>query len=146
MTSINPQRAANPNIQGHALHPPSRHRRYPTAMHELSLAGSILRLVEQAAAREHFARVTTLHLEAGRLAGVEVQSLRFALQAVAPGTCLEGAVVEVDEPPAEGRCADCGASFTVEARAEPCPRCGGFNVMCRGGDTLRVVDLVVAGD
>ena len=86
-------------------------------MHELSLAGSILRLVEQAAARERFARVTTLHLEAGRLAGVEVQALRFALQAVAPGTCLEGAVVEVDEPLAEGRCDDCGASFAVEARA-----------------------------
>lgn len=115
-------------------------------MHELSLAGSILRLVEQAAARERFARVTTLHLEAGRLAGVEVQALRFALQAVAPGTCLEGAVVEVDEPLAEGRCDDCGASFAVEARAEPCPRCGGFNVTCSGGDTLRVVDLLVAGD
>lgn len=114
-------------------------------MHELSVAGSILRLVEQAAARECFARVQTLRLEAGKLAGVEVPALRFALQAVAPGTCLEGAAVEIEEPAGVGACADCGANFAVEERAEPCPRCGGLRVNCRGGDALRVVDLIVEG-
>ncbi len=119
--------------------------RRPAAMHELSLAGSILRLVEQAAAHERFAHVRTLRLEAGKLAGVEVPALRFALQAVAPGTCLEGAAFEIDEPAGVGACADCGASFAVQARAEPCPRCGGVRVSCQGGDALRVVDLIVAG-
>ncbi|MFY8087120.1 MAG: hydrogenase/urease maturation nickel metallochaperone HypA, partial [Rubrivivax sp.] len=40
-------------------------------MHEMSLAGGILRLVEEAAAREAFQRVSCLRLEAGALAGVE---------------------------------------------------------------------------
>lgn len=59
-------------------------------MHEISLAGGILRMVEEAAAREHFWRVSQLRLEIGALAGVEAQALRFALTAMMPGTCLEG--------------------------------------------------------
>ena len=49
-------------------------------MHEASLAGGILQLVEDAARREKFRRVTLLRLEAGQLAGVETRALRFALE------------------------------------------------------------------
>ena len=55
-------------------------------MHELSLAGGIVRLVEDAAERERFRRVSLLRLEAGALSGVEVRALRFALEASVPGT------------------------------------------------------------
>jgi hydrogenase nickel incorporation protein HypA/HybF len=58
-------------------------------MHELSLAGGIVSMVEAAAEREHFRRVAQLRLEVGALAGVEPQALRFALTAIVPGTCLE---------------------------------------------------------
>lgn len=67
-------------------------------MHELSLAGSILQMVEDAARREGFAQVRVLHLEAGSASGVEVSALRFALEAIAPGTCLAGARIDIDEP------------------------------------------------
>ena len=39
-------------------------------MHEASLAGGVLKLVEDCARREGFARVKALRLEAGQLAGV----------------------------------------------------------------------------
>lgn len=68
-------------------------------MHELSLADGILRLVEEAATRERFQRVAHLHLEVGMRAGVEVSALRFALETIATGTCLEGARINIDEPP-----------------------------------------------
>jgi hydrogenase nickel incorporation protein HypA/HybF len=67
-------------------------------MHELSLASDILRLVEEAASKDRFRRVAHLQLEVGTRAGVEVNALRFALQAMAPGTCLEGARLGIDEP------------------------------------------------
>jgi len=57
-------------------------------MHEMSLAGGILKVVDDAAEREPFARVQRLTLSAGALAGVEVRALRFALEAIAPGTRL----------------------------------------------------------
>lgn len=112
-------------------------------MHELSLADGIVRMVEASAAREHFTRVATLRLEAGALAGVEVNALRFALDAIRPGTCLEGAQIEIDEPLGRAWCAHCNAEVNIDSRADPCPVCGGYPVRVVGGARLRVVDLLV---
>jgi len=112
-------------------------------MHEMSLAGGILRMVEHAAAREHFARVARLSLEAGALAGVEVRALRFALEAMAPGTVLEGAAIEIDEPPGIAWCMRCCDSVAIGARSDPCPRCGGWQLTPTGGTDLKVRELIV---
>ena len=115
-------------------------------MHELSLAGGILRTVEGAAIREHFRRVAQLRLEAGALACVEPHALRFALAAMAPGTCLEGAEITIDEAPGTARCMACAANVEIASRAELCPRCGGYPLHATGGTDLRVLDLVVFDD
>ena len=112
-------------------------------MHELSLAGGVLRLVEQAAAREGFARVQRLVLEAGALSGVEVQSLRFALEALAPGTCLAGSTIEIEEPPGQAWCLGCSESVPLAVRGEACPRCGSYQLQPTGGTELRVRELIV---
>jgi hydrogenase nickel incorporation protein HypA/HybF len=115
-------------------------------MHELSLAAGILRIVEQAAARDRFRRVCRLHLEAGALAGVEPQALRFALDALAPGTCLEGAEIAIAQPGGTAWCDACAADVAIASRLEPCPRCGGTRLRATGGTALRVLDLVVFDD
>ena len=115
-------------------------------MHELGLAAGILQIVEQAALREHFRRVSRLHLEAGTLAGVEPQALRFALNALAPGTCLEGAEIAIAEPCATAWCGRCAEAVEISSRADPCPRCGGARLRATGGTQLRVLDLVVFDD
>ncbi len=112
-------------------------------MHELSLAEEIVRMVESTAAREHFSRVATLTLQAGALAGVEVASLRFALQAITPGTCLEGAAIVINEPTGRAWCNACAAEVSIASRADPCPVCDGYPLKVLQGDALRVVDLVV---
>jgi hydrogenase nickel incorporation protein HypA/HybF len=112
-------------------------------VHELSLAGSILRLVEEAQQRERFARVARLTVEAGALAGVEADALRFALGALAPGTVLDGAALEVDEVPGRARCPDCGATVAVASRLDACSGCGGTRLQPVAGTALRVRELVV---
>ncbi|MBI5257199.1 MAG: hydrogenase maturation nickel metallochaperone HypA [Burkholderiales bacterium] len=112
-------------------------------MHELSLAGGILRVVEEAAQREGFARVSQLRLEAGSLCGVDVPSLRFALEAIAPGTCLAAAEILIDEPPGTAWCLPCGTSVPIRHRLDDCPRCGGHQLQPTGGTELRVIDLLV---
>ena len=87
-------------------------------MHELSLAGGILQVVEDAAAREAFARVLQLRLEVGKLAGVELQALRFALEAIAPGTLLEGADIVIDEPPGRAWCMGCSTAVEIAQRGD----------------------------
>ncbi|GMV45934.1 MAG: hypothetical protein AMXMBFR66_13320 [Pseudomonadota bacterium] len=112
-------------------------------MHEMSLAGGILRIVEDAAARERFGRVRCLALEAGVLAGVEVRALRFALEAIAPGTVLEGATIEIDEPPGSAWCMACSETVPIASRVDPCPRCGRHQLMPNGGTELKVRELIV---
>jgi hydrogenase nickel incorporation protein HypA/HybF len=115
-------------------------------MHEASLAGGILRLVEDSAKRDRFRRVTALRLEAGRLSGIETRALRFALEALAPGTVLQGAQFQIEEPPGRGWCLPCGASVAIAQRGDPCPRCGGHQLQPTAGTELRIVDLLVEDD
>jgi len=112
-------------------------------MHEASLAGGILKLVEDQARREHFRRVTRLALEVGQLAAIEPRALRFALEALAPGTCLEGAQIAIDQPPGEAWCLACAVRVGLGQRGDACPRCGGYQLQAVGGTELRVMELLV---
>lgn len=112
-------------------------------MHEASLAGGVLHLVEDASRREGFRRVVALRLEVGRLAGVEVRALRFALEAIAPGTCLAAARIEIDEPPGRAWCLACGESVTITQRGDDCPQCGSARLQPTDGMVLRVVEMRV---
>lgn len=115
-------------------------------MHEASLAGGVLKLVEDSAASEGFSRLLSLRLEAGQLAGVDVRALRFALEALAPGTLLQGAEIVIDEPPGQAWCLGCGANVAIAQRGEACSRCGGHQLQPTGGLELRVLDMRVSDD
>lgn len=115
-------------------------------MHELSLAGGVLQVVEASAAREGFVRVRRLTLEAGALAGVEPRALRFALESLMPGTCLEGAEIHIEEPPAPAWCHGCCSNITVRSRLDDCPACGSPRIAPTGGTELRVRELIVHDD
>ncbi len=115
-------------------------------MHELSLAGGVLQVVEDAAVREGFARVRRLTLEAGALSGVEPRALRFAIESLMPGTCLEGAELEIQEPAAPAWCHDCCTTVEIRHRLDDCPRCGGARLLPTGGQELRVRELIVHDD
>lgn len=112
-------------------------------MHEVSLAGSILQLVEQARARDPFERVTHLRLQAGALAGVELSALRFALESIAPGTCLDGAQIAIDEQAGVAWCLQCSASVPMFSRLDLCPLCEGAQLQPTSGTDLKVVDMRV---
>lgn len=113
-------------------------------MHEASLAGGILQLVEDSARQNHFTRVTLLRIEVGKLANVELQALQFSLSAIAPGTLLEGACFEFEEPQGQAWCMTCGQTVPLPERGMPCPNCAGYQLQATGGTGLRVIDMLVA--
>ena len=115
-------------------------------MHEASLAGGILKLVEDSARREGFQRVTVLRLEVGKLAGVELRALRFALQAIAPGTHLAGARLEFEEPEGQAWCLACSQTVPLAERGLACLHCGSYQLQPTGGTELRVIDMLVADE
>jgi hydrogenase nickel incorporation protein HypA/HybF len=115
-------------------------------MHEASLAGSVLQLVEDTAVREGFSRLLSLRLEAGQLAGVDVRALRFALESLAPGTLLDGAQIEIEEPPGQAWCMACAQTVAIAQRGDACPACGGYQLQPTSGMELRVIDMQVSDD
>lgn len=112
-------------------------------MHEASLAGGILQLVEEAAQRENFRRVSLLRIEVGQLANVELSALQFSLMAIAPGTVLNEARFEFEQPEGQAWCMACSLTVAMPERGCACPQCGGYQLQPTGGTSLRVIDMLV---
>lgn len=115
-------------------------------MHEMSLAEGILRIIEDQAESRGFRRVLRVRLEIGELAGVEVDALRFAFDAVKSNGIAKDAVLEIESVPGEGWCMDCATTVPIAALYADCPECGGVRVRATGGMDMRVVDLEVDSD
>jgi hydrogenase nickel incorporation protein HypA/HybF len=112
-------------------------------MHELSLAEDILRLMEDTARREAARRITRVTLEIGALASVEIEALRFCFAAVIRGTLAATAQLEIRVLPGEGWCMPCGQTVPLAALADPCPRCGSFQVQAVRGMEMRVKEIEI---
>ena len=115
-------------------------------MHELSLAQSIVDIVQHAASANGGGRVMTVGVRIGELSGVVVDSLTFCFTAITAGTSLEGTALRVDRIPVRARCREC------DARCEPanlvflCPSCGSGNLEIIAGTELQVSEIEVEED
>ena len=108
-------------------------------MHELALTCSI---VEMAGETAQGCRVVRVTLVIGKLAGVMTEAIRFCFEAVARGTNLEGAVLDIIEPEGRARCAACGAEFAAPDLFTACA-CGSFALTRLQGEelTIRSIEL-----
>ena len=108
-------------------------------MHELSLIESTLALVERHAADHDATRVERIVLRVGTLAGVDIESLRFAFEAVAPRTIAAGATLEIETIPALVHCSGCDADFDASGSfIFTCPQCGALSADVRQGRELEL--------
>ena len=112
-------------------------------MHEMSLAESVLHIIEDAAHEQGFTRVRTVWLEIGQLACVEQESLRFGFDVVTRGSIAEQARLEIIETAGQGRCEKCAQNFPLATLYEACPECGSYDVKVTGGNAMRVKELEV---
>jgi hydrogenase nickel incorporation protein HypA/HybF len=112
-------------------------------MHELSLAQSIVDLIEEQRAGERFAHVRTIRVAVGQLSSVDPRALEFGFEVVARGTVAEGATLAIDRPPGRAFCTDCSDTVEIASQADACPICAGHRWMVVGGQELRVIDLEV---
>ena len=113
-------------------------------MHEMSIAESIVELVEAEARADGFTQLRAIRLRLGVLGHVAPEALRFCFEAVARGTVAEGARLEIEMIQAAGRCCGCGAHWPLQERFESCAGCGDFPMQMITGDEMRVAELEVA--
>ncbi|RUM47137.1 MAG: hypothetical protein DSY37_03530 [Hyperthermus sp.] len=137
-------------------------------MHEVSIALSMLSLVEDAFRRTPGARrVSKIRIEVGLLSLVDVEALRFALRTVARGTPAENAVIEIMVSKPVFRCRKCGYQWSVSdsdinriagdeekrmilhiypdvaAKYFTCPRCGGNSIDIVKGRGVVLLDVEI---
>jgi hydrogenase nickel incorporation protein HypA/HybF len=65
-------------------------------MHELSLARNIMTIIGEHLPEGREAELRSVRVRVGPLAGVSPESLRFCFDALASGTPLAGATLEID--------------------------------------------------
>jgi len=113
-------------------------------MHEMSIVQTLL---EQIEAEVKGAGCTgparRVRLVVGRLAGVHVDSLRFAFELLRSGTVAESAELDIDQPRAQLVCQDCAAVQPTDELAASCPRCGSARVRIEGGRELLLQSIEV---
>ncbi|HYZ56684.1 MAG TPA: hydrogenase maturation nickel metallochaperone HypA [Streptosporangiaceae bacterium] len=108
-------------------------------MHELAIAEG---LVDAVTERLPGTRIASVRLEIGALSGVVADSLRFCFDLAAEGTPLEGARLEITEPPARCECRACGGDFAPDSPIVLCP-CGSADVAVVSGQQLTITSVKV---
>ena len=112
-------------------------------MHEMSLAESVLQIIEDTVRVQPFRRVRSVVLEVGALSAVEPEAMTFCFDAVTRGSLAEGARLEIVAIPGSGWCMHCGKNVTLHERYGLCPECGDARVEITGGTEMRVRDMEV---
>ncbi len=112
-------------------------------MHELSIAESILSIVEDYAQRNDVSRVLSVRLRIGEMSGVVPDALAFCFEICAKRTIAEGASLEIERVPLSARCRACNATFNVEGYCFLCPDCGSTEVEIISGRELQVTEMEV---
>lgn len=111
-------------------------------MHELGIAESALELALNHAKSAGATRVERIVLRVGALAGVDIDALQFAFEAILPGSPAEGANLRIETVPAVAFCPACQADFTPDNEFFlACPRCGQPSTDLKQGRELDLVRL-----
>jgi hydrogenase nickel incorporation protein HypA/HybF len=110
-------------------------------MHELTLAESVIDIVENAAKQAGITKVTRVRLSVGTLSHVESDALLYCCKIVSRGGVADGAIFDVDRPSGKARCLICGQDFLLEHLAQGCPKCLRHDFQVLDGEQMKVVEI-----
>ncbi len=113
-------------------------------MHEMSIAQSIVDIVEEELARHGVKQLKAVNIAVGRLAAVVPEQLTWCFSIIVGQTNLAGASLNVRVVPLGYRCFACGNEFTSEEMTLICPKCGEENPRLTSGKELTVETIEVA--
>ncbi|HLJ32892.1 MAG TPA: hydrogenase maturation nickel metallochaperone HypA [Ktedonobacteraceae bacterium] len=113
-------------------------------MHELSIAQSIVDVVETRAAECNAARVKHVRLRIGEANGIVNDSLSFCFEMVASTIPpLAGAQLIIDSVPHRARCQYCDEEFAVANFIAQCPTCQEWSQEIISGTEFQVLEMEI---
>ena len=102
----------------------------------MSFATQILSCVERAAEAYPGVTVVRVRVAVGAFLAVNEASLAFCLTAIAAGTVMSGAKLEIKTVQPQLQCTKCGAFALNSAQAVVCPKCGNPAALSRHAELV----------
>lgn len=110
-------------------------------MHEVSIIGDLFQIIEEQIIENKLKKITKVVLSVGEFTCVEEEALRFAFQAYAQDTLVEGAQFVIEKIKATAYCQQCSSSFEVSFTNKICPTCGAYSSKILTGYELQLESL-----
>ena len=114
---------------------------YGYQMHEMKIALNIVDIVEEESIKAHASRINDIEIEIGAVSGIDIQSLKFALESAVKNTLLENSVMRITTIPAKIECLKCGEVFFLDDFYQFCPKCDSSNLNLLQGKELRIKSI-----
>jgi hydrogenase nickel incorporation protein HypA/HybF len=113
-------------------------------MHELSIAVSIVEIVEKEVRKAGKHKVDELELEVGNLSGIQLDSLEFVWSSATRNSMLEGVQFSVHKIPGKGKCLTCKTVFEMDDLYGQCPECGEVFIDLIQGKELKIKRIIAS--
>ncbi|RPI06211.1 MAG: hydrogenase maturation nickel metallochaperone HypA [Ignavibacteriae bacterium] len=113
-------------------------------MHELSVAQSIVEIIQQHVPRSEWERVAAVRLKIGAIAGVVPESLEFSFQAITAESTMSHARLEIESIPFRIHCHTCLTTAENEIGVAQCSSCGSTDTNIISGSELDVSEIEIA--
>ncbi len=113
-------------------------------MHEVSIAVSLLEMIERKCREEGYPSVESLKIRIGRASGILPEAMQFAFEAAKQDTVARNANLRIDLVPARGICKDCATPFEWEPPyVQECPLCNSSSVKIISGYEMELVEFEI---
>jgi hydrogenase nickel incorporation protein HypA/HybF len=112
-------------------------------MHEMSIAQSILDIVDEYMTNEAGQKLKEVAVEIGELVAVVPDSLTFCYEVLVEETDYRDSKLNIQIVPLNGTCSGCSRSFNIKNYEFICPHCQSTSLEIQGGQELRISHLEV---
>lgn len=111
-------------------------------MHELSVATSMIEVIQAELAKRGLSKVTEVKVVVGELSNVIPEALEFCWEVATVETPAAGSKLVVERRPVTAKCQSCGHDFVVQNWSFVCPACGSGETRQTGGNELYIEHLL----
>jgi len=112
-------------------------------MHELSVAQSIVEIIEQHVPPSDWERVRAVRLKIGTAAGIVPESLEFSFQAITAELLFNHARLEIESVPFRVLCNTCHTTAENEFGFALCSACGSTDTKILSGSELHITEIEI---
>ena len=112
-------------------------------MHELSIAHSLLSIIERSVPSGNKGTVTEVHLDVGTLSAIELDALVFSFDIIKDKTISSRANLIINSIQGKGKCRSCGGVFPIDKYGVACPECNSYSIDIMQGKELKITSISI---